>query len=96
MIFSWDPKKSEGNLRDRGFDFEFATMVFDGATLEKEDRRKAYGERRVVAFGLADGIFLTVVFTDREGPKGETIRRIISARRSNHRERQAYRKAIQG
>jgi uncharacterized DUF497 family protein len=48
-----------------GFDFEFATQVFDGPTLERADTRRDYGERRVVAIGRADGITLTLVYTDR-------------------------------
>ncbi len=44
MDFEWDPEKSEANLRERGFDFEFATLVFDGTTLERPDRRRDYGE----------------------------------------------------
>jgi uncharacterized DUF497 family protein len=27
MVFEWDPLKSESNLRVRGFDFEFATLI---------------------------------------------------------------------
>ena len=81
---------------DRGFDFEFATLVFGSPTLEKVDRRRAYREERIVAVGAAGDQLLTVVYTDRNGPQGEIVRRIISARRSNKRERQAYRKAIQG
>jgi len=96
MLFTWDSEKSDANLRERGFDFEFAALVFQGTTLEKEDRRKAYGERRVVAVGVAEGFHLTVVYTDRMGATGEIIRRIISARRSNRRERSAYRKPIEG
>jgi len=92
MVFTWNPAKSDLNLQERGFDFEFATLIFESVTVEKEDRRKDYGERRVVAVGLADGVPLTVVYTDRIGETGETIRRIISARRSNRRERRAYRK----
>ncbi len=34
MTFTWDPHKSAANLRDRGFDFEFATRAFEGFTLE--------------------------------------------------------------
>ena len=96
MLFTWDSEKSDANLRERGFDFEFAAMVFEGTTLEKEDRRKAYGERRVVAVGVAEGFYLTVVYTDRMGTTGEIIRRVIFARRSNRRERSAYRKTIEG
>ena len=94
MLFAWDPEKSDANLRERGFDFEFAALIFEGTTLEKEDHRKAYGERRVVAIGVAEEFNLTVVYTDREWNQGEIIRRIISARRSNRRERQAYRQSI--
>ena len=91
MRFSCDPGKSEENFRDRGFDFEFASLIVDGATVEVEDRRRDYGDRRMVAIGLADGIHLTVVYTDR--PAGsQPERRIISARRSKRRECQIYKK----
>jgi uncharacterized DUF497 family protein len=95
MMYTWDQRKSDANLRDRGFDFEFATLVFESPTLEREDRRKPYGETRTVAVGLAGDQHLTVVYTDRRGPEGTDLRRIISARRSSRREREAYRKAIQ-
>ena len=90
MRFTWDSRKSEANLDERGFDFAFATLIFDGPTLERHDNRQDYGEMRIVALGIADGIPLTVVYTDRaEG--GEIVRRIISARVSDRRERKAYR-----
>ena len=85
-----DAAKSTLNLRERGFDFAFATLIFDGPVLVREDRRLDYDERRFVAIGLADGLHLTVVFTDRVRRDGELIRRIISARRSSRQERQAY------
>ena len=64
-----------------------------GPTLEREDTREDYGKRRVVAIGLAQGIALTVVYTDRT-TAAATERRIISARRSNRRERKAYEDAF--
>jgi uncharacterized DUF497 family protein len=91
--FTWDPAKSDANLAARGFDFEFATLIFSGPTLEREDTREDYGKRRVVAIGLAQGIALTVVYTDRT-TAAATERRIISARRSNRRERKAYEDAF--
>ena len=93
MRFDWDVRKSTENLRERGFDFEFATQIFEGVTLERTDTRRDYGETRVVALGEAQGILLTVVYTDRAGG-GEVERRIISARKSSRREREAYAKAI--
>jgi hypothetical protein len=81
--FAWDLRKSAENLRVRGFD----------PTLERQDQRRDYGEKRVIAIGLAQGLALTVVYTDRvEG--GERVRRIISARMSNRRERKAYFEAL--
>lgn len=94
MAFSWDAARSEANHRERGFDFAFASLIFDGLTLEQEDRRQDYGERRVVAIGRVDGVELTVVYTDRTDATGHTERRIISARRSNRDERQAYQEAL--
>ena len=91
MRFEWDDAKNEANVQDRGFDFAFASLIFDGPTFEVEDRRRDYGERRMVAIGVADKIHLTVVYTDRQG---EVLRRIISSHRSNHRERTIYEKAI--
>jgi len=60
--------------------------------LERVDSRRDYGERRVIALGKAQDIALTVVYTDR-AEAGGINRRIISARKSNRREREAYKKA---
>lgn len=92
MRFTWDARKSTRNLRERGLDFEFATQVFDTPTVERVDSRRDYGEHRVIALGRAQDIPLTVVYTDRAEVGGEVIRRIISARKSDRRERQAYEK----
>ena len=88
MRFTGDEGKSDANLRDRGFDFAFASLIFDGITVEVADRRHDYGEKRMVAIGQAEDIHVTVVYTDRN-----LDRRIISARRSNRRERQIYAEA---
>ena len=76
------------------FDLEFATQIFDDPTLERVDDRRDYGELRVVALGVAQGIMLTVVYTDRVEAGGEINRRIISARKSSRREREAYNKHL--
>ncbi len=90
MDFEWDDAKSSANLAARGLDFAYARRVFEGRCLEREDRRRSYGESRIVAIGVVDGLHLTVVYTDRVPAEGQTVRRIISARRSSRRERQAY------
>jgi len=88
--FTWDRGKSDANYRERGFDFAFASLIFDGPTLVVKDTRRDYGEKRFVAIGIADDLHLTVVYTDRAGTGGRQTRRIISARRSNRRERRIY------
>jgi uncharacterized DUF497 family protein len=93
MRFAWDQRKNEANLLRRRLDFEFAVLIFSGQTLEREDTRRDYGERRVIAQGLANELCLTVVYTDRRDPAGGLERRIISARRSNREERRRYAKA---
>jgi uncharacterized DUF497 family protein len=90
----WDPRKSARNFRERGFDFEFATLIFDGPTLERDGTRRNYGERRIMAVGMAQMIALTVVFTDR-AEIGGFVRRIIPARQSNRCERDAYLQALE-
>ena len=42
---SWGERKSAANLAERGFDFEFASLIFAGPTLECEDTRHDYTER---------------------------------------------------
>jgi uncharacterized DUF497 family protein len=92
--FTWDARKSDRNLEERGFDFEFATQIFEGPTLERVDTRRDYGERRVIALGKAQAIVLAVVYTDRVEAGGEVERRVVSARKGHRREREAYEKAI--
>ncbi len=93
--FTWDARKSETNLQVRGFDFAVASLIFGGSVLERRDARRDYGEERVIAIGVVNDTELTVVYTDRPGESGIVERRIISARRSNRRERQEYRKTLQ-
>ena len=94
MRFSWDSEKSDVNFQERGFDFAFASLIFEAPTLEREDTRRDYGERRIIAIGLAAGLELTICYTDRLDAGSVVDRRIISARRSNRRERKAYREAV--
>ena len=95
MTFEWDAAKSTRNLTQRGFDFEFATLVFTRPHVEVDDTRRDYGERRVIALGVADGIPLTIVYTDRVDATGGIIRRLISARVSHRKERRRYAQALE-
>lgn len=67
--------KKRRNLARHGIAFEDAVRIFEGPTLEKVDDRFEYGEVRVHAVGVVNGIEITVIYTDVSG----TERRIISA-----------------
>jgi uncharacterized DUF497 family protein len=81
MRVTYDPSKREKALTDRGLDFEDATVVFDGLTVEVEDTRKDYGEKRIICYGLLAGRLVVVGYT----PRG-TVRHIFSMRKANDRE----------
>ena len=82
MRISFDPAKRLRTLADRGLDFEDAAIVFDGTTIEVEDTRKNYGERRVICYGMLSGCLVVVGYTSR----GAT-RHVFSMRKANDREK---------
>ena len=60
--------------------------------VEKVDDRFDYGESRVYAVGLVNGLEITVVYTD----ENDEERRIISAWRAEPHERRSYWQNIEG
>ena len=86
MNYVWDRRKGRSNLTRHGIAFEDAIRIFDGPTLEKVDDRFDYREIRVYAIGIANGLEITVIYTD----VSESERRIISAWRAERHERAAY------
>ena len=86
MDYVWDRRKGRSNLTRHGIAFEDAIRIFDGPTLEKVDDRFDYREIRVYAIGVANGLEVTVIYTD----VSESERRIISAWRAERHERTAY------
>jgi uncharacterized protein len=92
MIFIWDPAKSAKNIRARGLPFDVAMAMFDSPTLEVPDERFAYEEARIKAIGIVRGTVLVCVYTDTR----PDLRRIISLRPANRKERHAYRQAYPG
>jgi uncharacterized DUF497 family protein len=60
--------------------------IFEGPTLERVDDRFDYGETRIYAIGVVDGLEITLIYTD----VSETERRVISAWRAERHERTAY------
>ncbi len=82
----WDPAKRALNLVNHGVDFAgLAEFFSDPELLERLDTRKEYGETRIQALGQHADRVLFVVYTWRSGK-----RRLISARRANDDECEAY------
>jgi uncharacterized protein len=90
MQFTWDARKNRQNVVRHGIAFEDAVRIFEGPTLEKADDRYDYGESRVYAVGVVNGIEMTVIYANRSGEE----RRIISAWRAEKHEREAYWKNV--
>jgi uncharacterized DUF497 family protein len=82
MRITFDPIKRARTLADRGLDFGDAAIVFEGTTVEVEDTRKNYGERRIICYGLLSGRLVVIGYT----PRGAT-RHVFSMRKANHREK---------
>jgi len=92
MKLEWDENKRMDNLYKHGLDFQDAGKIFaDKKRIEFTDNRKDYGESRVRAIGKIEAgtfrkrMIALVVFVDRNG-----IKRIISARPANKKERRLY------
>ena len=87
LIFEWDERKAEQNLRKHRVSFEEAKTVFgDFFSITISDPRHSDSESRYVDIGYSSqGQLLVVVYTERE----PNIR-IISCRRATQRERRAY------
>lgn len=81
MQITYDPAKRERTLAERGLDFEDAAIVFEGITVEVDDTRKDYGERRVICFGQLAGRIVVIGYT----PRGKD-RHVFSMRKANERE----------
>ncbi len=85
MEFEWDENKNQINRSKHDVDFSDAKHVFkDINRTNSEDTRNDYGEKRWITIGMVSNAILTVVYTIRN------VIRIISARRSNKKERQEY------
>jgi uncharacterized DUF497 family protein len=86
MVYIWDEAKNRRNIKDHGIAFDDAKRIFESPTVERVDDRFEYGEVRVYAIGVVNGLEITVIYTDCDDDE----RRIISAWRSEPHERRAY------
>jgi uncharacterized DUF497 family protein len=82
MQITFDRVKRAKTLTERGLDFADAALIFAGITVEIEDTRKNYGERRIICYGLLAGRVVVVGYT----PRGAD-RHVFSMRKANEREK---------
>ena len=79
---SFDTVTRGWTLAHRGLDFSDAASVFDGITVEMEDSREDYGERRIICFGFLRSRLVVVVYVLRGA-----VRHVFSMRKANEREK---------
>jgi uncharacterized DUF497 family protein len=82
MRVTFDRVKRAKTLTERGLDFADAALIFAGVTVEIEDTRRNYGEKRLICYGLLAGRVIVVGYT----PRGAD-RHVFSMRKANEREK---------
>ena len=82
---TWDEAKRRRNIKDRGLDFAEGEAIWDNFTITREDIRHAYGEKRLVTFGLLEGDVVVMVHTERHAGS-----HLISLRKAEKHEARYY------
>jgi len=92
LIFEWDPKKAETNLKKHGVSFEEASTAFkDPLSLTIDDPLQSSDEERLIFIGMSyNNRMLVIVHTEIR----DNIR-IISARKATKKERNNYETNVQ-
>ena len=85
MNLEFDQDKRDKTLKERELDFARAAEVFAGIHFTGQDTRVDYAEDRFITVGWLDARLIVLVWT----PRGE-VRRIISMRKANDREKALY------
>lgn len=89
MRWTWDRDKAAANRLKHGLSFETAALVFDDPFhASRPDPHP--DDDRWQTIGLVGPVMLLVIHTWPEGPEGERVGRIISARKATAHERKAY------
>ena len=84
-MITFDESKRQANIKAHELDFVGCEAIWDNFTITREDKRRAYGEKRLVTFGLLNGEVVVLVYTER----GETPH-IISLRKAEKYEARYY------
>lgn len=88
MDITYDPKKNETNIDERGLPFDSARDFEMAEALIVEDIRNAYPERPLQALGYIGDRLHMLVFTVRDNKM-----HVISLRKANLREVKRYEQA---
>jgi uncharacterized DUF497 family protein len=92
LVFEWDPRKAQSNLRKHGVSFAEAASVFsDPLARIFVDEDHSVEERREITIGHSERL-LVVCFTQRATDRV----RIISARCATRGEQRGYEEHIAG
>lgn len=91
-MFEWDHKKATLNLQKHGISFEETSSVFfDPEALDGPDLKHSEEEPRFLRIGISVlGKVLVASYTIRRKYNEISQIRIISARKANKKEKQAY------
>jgi len=92
MRFEWDEDKNRRNLAKHKVSFERARLIFEDPQALSIQDCVVEGEERWQTLGMESGTVLLVAHTYRDEASGEVIR-LISARKGNAHEREAYAKS---
>ncbi len=90
VAIEFDSAKDAQNRDKHGISIARAAELFEQPFAEIEDLRAEYGERRFIAYGVIDERLFVCVYVWR-GAR----RRIVSLRKANRREIDAYRQTGQ-
>lgn len=85
MEIEFDGAKRDKTLAERSLDFARAAEVFAGIHFTAPDSRQDYTEDRFITLGHLDARLVVLVWTPRD-----EVRRIISMRKANDREKAFY------
>ncbi len=85
MRIEFENAKRDKTLLERGLDLTNAKSVFEGVHFTAKDTRVDYEEDRFITVGWLQARLVVLVWT----PRGE-VRRIISMRKANDREKTLY------
>ena len=90
MRFEWDEEKARSNLAKHGVSFRTATEVFDDPDALSAPDRVVDRELRWRTVGRVGPIAILFVAHTYVDSYGDTVVRIISARKAKKHERRAY------